>query len=127
MKKFDNWNKIKKEIDKSNSKKFFYERDVWFAKLGCNVGFEQDRNGEDFLRPVLVYKKFSRGLFLGMPLTKVLKKEKFYFFLKLRGEDTPVILSQIKLIDSKRLEYKIGKISKDELGKIKKQFIELTQ
>jgi len=127
MKKFDNWNKIKKEIDNLNDKKYFYERDVWFTKLGCNVGFEQDGNGGDFLRPVLVYKKFSRSLFLGMPLTKVIKKEKFYFSLKLRGEKTSVILSQIKLIDSKRLEYKIGKISGNELIKIKKQFIELTQ
>ena len=92
MKKFDNWNIIKKEIDGLKNEKYFYKRDVWFVKLGCNVGFEQDGNGEDFLRPVLVFKKFSRSLFLGMPLTKVKKKEKFYFSLKLRGEDTSVIL-----------------------------------
>ena len=127
MKDFDNWNKIKKEIDKSQDKKYFYDRDIWFARLGCNVGFEQDGNGGDFLRPVLVYKKFSKSLFLGMPLTKVVKKGKFYFPLELRNDKTSVILSQIKLIDSKRLVYKIGVVSKDELDKIKKQFIELTQ
>ncbi len=127
MKKFNKWNKIKKRIDGLNSDKYFYERDIWFVKLGCNVGFEQDGNGENFLRPVLVYKKFSRNLFLAMPLTRVLKDEKFYYQIEVRGEKTCVILSQIKLIDSKRLEYKIGKISRKELIETKKQFIELTQ
>jgi len=127
MKEFDNWNKIKKEVTTLKNDKYFYERDIWFVKLGCNVGFEQDGNGEDFLRPVLVYKKFSKGLFLGMPLTKVKKKAKFYYGLNLRREDTSVILSQIRMIDSKRLEYKIAKVSKKELSEIKKQFTDLTQ
>ena len=127
MKDFEDWNKIKIQIDNLPNNKYFYERDVWFVKLGCNIGFEQDGNGEDFLRPVLVYKKFSRNLFLGMPLTKVMKKAKFYYSLNLRGRNTSVILSQIKMIDSKRLEYKIGKVSEKELSEIKKQFIDLTQ
>ena len=124
---FNKWNEIKKEKDEQNNKKYFYDRDIWFLNLGKNIGFEQDGKGNEFLRPVLIYKKFSRRLFLGMPLTKTKKEEKFYFNLKIENKETSIILSQIRLFDSKRLKYKLTKISEKDFEKIKKQFTDLTQ
>lgn len=76
--KFDQWNSQKKNIDKEQNKKTFHEREIWFIKIGENIGFEQNGKGDKFLRPVIIYKKFSKFVFLGIPLTRVNKDGKFY-------------------------------------------------
>ena len=50
-----------------------------------------------------------------VPLTKREKKSEYYFtfFFSGRGKNT-AILSQIRLIDARRLDYKIGEISKTD-------------
>ena len=40
-------------------KKNFSEREVWFLKIGVNVGYEQDGNGKEYLRPAIILKKFN--------------------------------------------------------------------
>ena len=62
MKNFDEWNVNKKEIDSREIRVNFSERDVWFIEMGINVGFEQDGKGEDYLRPVLILKKFNKTI-----------------------------------------------------------------
>ena len=47
-------------------------------RMGLNIGYEQDGKGEDFLRPVLILKKFNKRVFLGIPLTKIKKDSHFY-------------------------------------------------
>ena len=93
-----------------------------------NVGFEQDGRGEEFLRPVIILKKFNNEVCWCIPLTKTKKKNKYYYkFLFNNEEESTVILSQIRLIDVKRLQYKIGDVPKsdfDEIKKILKQFLE---
>ena len=53
-KDFDLWNTQKKITDNSENKKTFHEREIWFIKIGENIGFEQNGKGKDFLRPVIV-------------------------------------------------------------------------
>lgn len=77
-KDFDEWNIQKKKIDNFENKKTFHEREIWFIKIGENIGFEQNGKGREFLRPIIVYKKFSKNVFLGIPLTRADKKGKFY-------------------------------------------------
>ena len=111
QKDFDKWNVQKKITDGMDNKKTFHEREVWFIKIGENIGFEQNGKGGEFLRPVIVYKKFSRNVFLGIPLTKTIKEGKFYSNFDFQGRKSNAILSQIRLFDSKRLKYKIGTMS----------------
>jgi mRNA interferase MazF len=108
---YKNWHNKKSKIDKLEKRPFFYVREIWFCHLGANIGFEQDGNGEDFLRPVIVFKKFNNEIFWGIPLTKKRKNTKHYFIFSFpeRGENT-AILSQIRLIDARRLSYYIGEI-----------------
>ena len=126
-KDFDGWNIQKKIIDGSENKKTFHEREVWFIKIGENVGFEQNGKGDEFLRPVVVYKKFSKNVFLGIPLTRTIKDGKFYSSFDFKGQRSVAILSQIRLFDSKRLSYATGRISKGDYGKLKEKLIELIQ
>lgn len=110
-KDFDNWNLVKKEIDIRQSRLFFAEKDIWWCNIGINVGSEQDGKGGKFLRPVLIYKKINKRLFIGIPLTKILKEGtqhmSFYFDYNLHS----LIISQIRTCDSKRLVDKMGSIS----------------
>jgi mRNA interferase MazF len=52
-KDFDRWNACKKTTQ-THRPPLFSEGQVWWCRLGANVGDEQDGKGESFLRPVLV-------------------------------------------------------------------------
>jgi len=127
IKDFDGWNIQKKITDSAENKKTFHEREVWFIKVGENVGFEQNGKGGEFLRPVIVYRKFSKNVFLGIPLTKTIKEGKFYCSFDFKGQTSVAILSQIRLFDSKRLSYSTGRMSQGDYGKLKEKLIELIQ
>jgi len=127
MKKdFKKWHNAKTEIDNSPKRLFFHEREVWWCSIGVNVGFEQDGKGEEFTRPVLVFKKFNNEVFWALPLSTRIKKGKFYQTANL-GDNMPrvVIISQLRLIDAKRLIDKAGVISKDSYLNIQKAVIDL--
>ena len=94
--------------------------------MGANVGFEQDGKGEKFARPVLIFKKFNNEIFWALPLSTKIKEGKFYVFLFASDNIKRVaIISQLRLIDSKRLLDKIAVISEDEYKEIKKAVISL--
>ena len=128
MKKdYKKWHIKKTMINKIEPRPFFHEREIWFCYLGANVGFEQDGQGDDFMRPVLVIRKFNNEIIWVIPLTKsnkTIKKkaERYYFsFCFLPNTKSLAILSQIRLVDARRLAYKIGEIgAKDFLELIKK-------
>ena len=127
MKKdFKKWHNAKTEIDNSPRRLFFHEREVWWCSVGVNVGFEQDGKGEKFTRPILVFKKFNNEVFWALPLSTRIKKGKFYQTIDL-GDNIPrvVIVSQLRLIDAKRLIDKAGVISKNNYLDIQKAVIDL--
>ena len=66
---FDNWNSIKKETNKEKILVGFKDRDIFYIKMGQNIGFEQNGKGENFVRPVVVFKKFNKNMFFGIPLS----------------------------------------------------------
>ncbi|MDP3697298.1 MAG: type II toxin-antitoxin system PemK/MazF family toxin [Candidatus Taylorbacteria bacterium] len=119
-KDFQKWHSKKSEIDKIGKRPFFHEREIWYCNLGVNVGFEQDGSGDDFLRPVVIVRKFNNEIFWGVPLTKSDKKisknaEKYYFpFSFASNTKSAAILSQIRLIDARRLSHHIGEISQGD-------------
>ena len=87
------------------------------------MGFEQDGGGDKYLRPVLILRKFNNEVLWALPFTKHNKKGKYYFSVKISGSELPsaLILSQIRLVDAKRLQYKIGDISEEEFLEAKKR------
>jgi len=127
-KDFEKWNEKKSAIDRLGSVPLFHEREIWFAYLGANVGFEQNGKGPDFLRPVIVFKKFSNEIFWAIPLTrsrKILNKnnDRYYFgFYFVPGIESRAILSQVRLIDARRLAYRIGSLGQAEYIAIKEKF-----
>lgn len=125
-KDFQEWHQVKYAIHNAKERRFYHEREVWWCSIGANIGFEQDGKGADFVRPVLILKGFSKEVFLCVPLTTKLKTGKYYHDISL-GDDIlrKVILSQIRLVDSKRLQEKVVTISETEFLEIKQAVIRL--
>ncbi|MFA6076622.1 MAG: type II toxin-antitoxin system PemK/MazF family toxin [Candidatus Paceibacterota bacterium] len=123
-KDFKDWHIEKSDLHENKVRAFFHEREVWFASIGVNIGFEQDGKHEKFLRPIIVVKKFNNEVCWGIPTTKKNKKGKYYFSFEYKeGESTTVILSQLRLIDSKRLDYKIGSMKESDFTEMKKRLM----
>lgn len=125
MKKdYQKWHNKKSHINDIEKRPFLHEREIWFCHLGANVGFEQDGTGEDFLRPVVIVRKFNNEIFWGVPLTKSKqetnkKSEKYYFDFSFMADVKSVaILSQIRLIDARRLSRHIGGMSVGDFTKL---------
>ena len=124
MKNFKDWFTEKNDLHENKVRAFFHEREVWFASVGVNIGFEQDGKHEKFLRPIIVVKKFNNEVCWGIPTTKKNKKGAHYFSFEYKeGEFTTAILSQLRLIDTKRLDYKIGSMKGSDFKEMKKRLI----
>lgn len=121
-KNYFQWHSLKTFINNEKERPNFHEREIWFCSLGCNVGFEQDGRGKDCLRPVLVLRKFNKQICLIIPLSRNNKKGIHYFqFSYIRDLASTAILSQVRLIDSKRFKYLDGYISKGDFGSLKEK------
>ncbi len=70
-------------------------------------------------------KKFGKNSFLGVPLTSKIKNGSFYHTIQYEKRINTALISQIKTFDSKRLKYKVGKLSIKEFGKLKGKVIEM--
>lgn len=127
LKDYTKWHSLKQTVNNSLDKRpFFHEREIWYCHLGENVGFEQDGKGESFLRPIVILRKFNNEIFWAIPLTSALKDSKYYYIISFgEGNKSSVILSQIRLVDAKRLSYKIGFVAKDEFALLAKKLKDL--
>ena len=124
-KDFNNWNENKKRInERDTAEVYFYEREVWWCSLGANVGFEQDGTGETFERPIVIIKKYNPQVFLAVPLSTTSKRGKYYTQLGLIDDrDAVAIISQIRLLDCKRLTNRIGILESHVFSRLVEQII----
>lgn len=122
-KTFDGWNKVKKATHTRTDagELFFYEREVWWCRLGVNVGFEQDGKGEHFQRPVVILKKLNQCDMFAVPLTTNIKKNQYFIpFVGPDGVKRAAITSQLRRLDVKRLTEKMFTVDESSFLHIKK-------
>jgi mRNA-degrading endonuclease toxin of MazEF toxin-antitoxin module len=107
------WHEKKRMIQGSDRRLLFKEQEIWFCSLGENIGFEQDGRGKEFLRPVLIFKRFNQETFWGIPLTKQVKvfNQYQYTFTFVPSVTSVAIISQLRFLDAKRLKYKMGRMN----------------
>lgn len=101
---FDEWNKVKKHIEKEKNK-IVQKQKIYWIKIGKNIGGEIFGKGKVFARPVLVINVFYNGLFLGVPLSSKTKNKSgklYYKFTDDKGKLQVALLGQIKIFDNKR-------------------------
>lgn len=119
---FDEWNGVKKITDAEDASHYFREGDIFFTRIGKNIGFEQDGKGRDFMRPVVVVRKFNNEVFFGVMLTTRNNENPFYMSIgKIRGKENFAILSQCRLLDARRLDHKIGHVPRHSFLSLKER------
>lgn len=133
------WIKVKVRIHISdNSAISFKQREIWWASVGLNVGYEQNGKDEVFQRPVLVLRKFGHHIFWAIPLTSKKKDNKYRFEIKYKEyyknvdgdtmgteKDGIIILNQLKTISSKRLIRKMGVMSEEDFEIVREKIKEI--
>jgi len=122
---FDKWNSKKKQLATRTNAPTFKEREVWWCSLGHNIGIEQNGKGKNFTRPILVLRKFSNDQLIGIPSTRSTKTSRFYHLIQTEQASFNFILSQARVIDSKRLTYKLVTIPKNDFEDLKASFKKL--
>ena len=126
MKKYNEWNEVKKIVDNRSNIINFKEREIYWARIGENVGFEQNGKGDEFSRPVLIVKKLNKHLFFGVPLSTSIKAGNYFHqFQFLEDKESTALLVQAKVFDIKRVDKKIGMINKDDFIELKNNLKEL--
>lgn len=112
MKDFDLWNKEKKNLEQSaDTGCIFHEREIWWCSIGLNIGSEEDGKNNLFERPVLVIKKFNNKICWVLPMTTVPHTGLYYHTLEYKDKNFFVLLSQLRLVSTKRFTRLVRKIS----------------
>ncbi len=128
-KDFDNWNSLKKLINKKkiDDEFNFHAGDVWWTTLGVNIGKEINGKNETFERPVLIFKVINKHTLYVLPLTsKDHFTDKYHYKVNYEDDGSGVVVfSQMRVISSNRLLRKLSKINKDDLEETRKLFITL--
>ena len=118
-KNFDDWNLVKKNLDKNDSSPTFQKREIWWCSIGLNIGHEENGKNKDYSRPVLIIRKFNNHIFWGIPLTTQIKEKHYYHRIHFKDREQCLMLSQIRLLESRRLNDKMGKISQKQFDEVR--------
>ncbi|WP_419764639.1 MAG: type II toxin-antitoxin system PemK/MazF family toxin [Arcobacter sp.] len=117
---FDEWYEVKKELTKNERKLGIKSREIFWANIGQNIGYEQNGKGKNFARPVIVVRKLTKDLFLGIPTTTTLREDNDYFhkfkYTTYNNEvlNVSALILQVKVFSIKRIMNKIGMINKED-------------
>ncbi len=126
MKKdFSTWNTVKIQTDTSIQNINIREGEIRWCRVGINIGNEVLGKGEHFIRPVLIMKKFSSDVFLGIPLSSKIHTGTWFYTIDHDGISRTLILNQSRLFDRKRLQEKVFEVSELELRQIKEAYCNL--
>src|ERR1700675_4446369 len=121
---FDRWNTIKKATDAADesARLYFREGEVWWVRLGKNIGYETNGKSREFTRPVIILKKYNQYSFLAIPLTTARRPNRYRLPIGIvDGKEASATLSQLRNIDSKRLVRKIAHVDDETLTVIRKE------
>jgi len=124
MKQFDKWNEVKKETDKAQMHFKIKPREIFWVKIGQNIGHEEFGKGKEFVRPVIMIRQLTSDLFIGVPTTTSKKENNDYFhninYLNHKKDKvhSVAMLLQFRTYSKKRLLSKMGTVNKNEFNVI---------
>lgn len=120
---FRSWLKLKITLWSKPSAVVFKQADIWWCSLGMNLGEEIFGKGPKFARPILVFRKFTRNSFLGLPLTTQEKQGSWYAEITIKNKKNWIMLNQARILDKKRLIRRIGSLNGKDFEEIKDKFL----
>lgn len=126
FKKFLDWIGVKEKLHCAKYEPpLFKEGEIWWCHAGENIGIEMNGKGERFTRPFLIFRKYSRHSFLGLPLTTQSKAGTWYVAVHFGGQGQNIVLAQGRVFDYRRLKEKMGELEERESQKVKEGYLSL--
>lgn len=126
---FNEWNEVKKDTNIKTNNVYFKEREIFWLRLGQNIGNEEYGKGNEFQRPVLIVRRLTSTIFIGVPLTSTLKDNdyfhRFEYNTKKEKVENSAMILQLRTFDKNRLMTKMGMLNKDDFEKIKNKIARL--
>lgn len=117
---FDKWNEQKKKANAEQAR-FYTVREIWWCRLGKNIGTEQDGSGDTFARPCLILRSFGPEACLVVPLTTSGREHPLRPSIGIvENKQARANLSQIRVIDTRRFTTKIGFLSENIFDELRK-------
>ena len=119
MDKFNQWNEVKKKTEDNKRKLGIKPRDIFWAKIGQNIGSEEYGKNDNFARPVIIIRKLTHDLFIGIPLTSTVKDNDYFHSFQYDNKSNGLtknsaMILQVRTFSIKRLMNKTGVISKED-------------
>ena len=124
-KDFKKWMPLKERIHSVGREWEFREREMWWMAIGENVGTEVNGKGNNFLRPVLIVRKYGPGGFFGVPLSSQIHDGRWYANFTSKGKKQCALLSQAGSFSSYRLYGFIGRVSRSDFAQISDELARL--
>lgn len=119
-KDFDGWHEIKRKTHKE-APRFYTVREIWWVRCGVNIGTEQDGKGAWYVRPCVIVRSFGPDACLVVPLTTSVRAHPLRVFVgSVDGQNARANISQIRVVDTRRLEQKIGFLDDGVFMKLRK-------
>jgi mRNA interferase MazF len=126
IKRFLEWIGLKEKLHAQNNEPpLFKENEIWWCYVGENIGIEINGKSKNFARPVLIFKKYDRYSFLGLPLSTKNKIGSWYAPVYFLAIPQSVILCQSRVFDYRRLDKKMGELNMLEVSSVKEAFANL--
>jgi len=120
QKDFDKWNEAKKRTHAELPRRYTV-REIWWCRLGVNVGSEQDGNGRSFLRPIVIIRSFGPETCVVIPLTTSERLHPLRVPVgDIQEKKASALLSQMRVIDTRRLVEKVGFLDKIIFAQLRK-------
>jgi mRNA interferase MazF len=127
IKDFNSWNGKKKYIqENSRNIDYYYPGEIWWCSFGLNIGNEVDGKGVNFQRPILIIKSMGAKTCIVVPLTSSPHNHRYRIDIGMvNGKPAKAILSQIRILDTKRFSDKIGMLGSNYFKIIRKAISEM--
>ena len=96
--------------------------------MGHNIGSEEDGKGNDFGRPVVIFRKFNNRTFWAIPLTTLKKENRLNVMISIGDVvDRYAIIQQMRLMDAKRLYQYMGMADRESFEQIVETVISIAR
>jgi len=127
VKKFLEWIKLKEKLHSNKHKPpLFKEGEIWWCRLGVNIGSEVYGKGKEYTRPVLIINSEGSENCICIPLSSKVKNTKYSCIIKTDDDKLhTALLFQVRSIDKRRLKEKVYDLNKGEYKKVKIVFDKL--
>ena len=122
---FDEWNTLKKGLQKKETNIRFKEAEIWWVSIGQNIRSESYWKWKHYRRPVLVLRKLSKDTCICIPLSSQVKNWTWFCEYKHKWEDATALLYQIKMIHTNRFQRRLWHMDDTDFKNIKKRLKEL--